>query len=116
MADAERRLRALEADGRLKDARKLEERADRREQQVIYAVGKVVQLLAAEDAPLVAQLRSVLNLESAHQGVPRRRVRSGFRSRSLALVRIQLSTIAREMQDKHDPRADLAQKVLDSMK
>jgi len=116
VADAERRLRALEADGRLKDARKLEERADRREQQVIYAVGKVVQLLAAEDAPLVAQLRSVLNLESLTKASRGEGYEAASAVRSLALVRIQLSTIAREMQDKHDPRADLAQKVLDSMK
>jgi pimeloyl-ACP methyl ester carboxylesterase len=95
--------------------RALEERADRREQQVIYAVGKVVQLLSAEDAPLVAQLRSVLNLESSPcvRGEGTKRASA---ARSLALVRIQLSTIAREMQDRHDPRVDLAQKVLDSMK
>ncbi len=37
-------------------------------------------------------------------------------SRSLALVRIQLSTIAREMRDRHDVRADVVQKVLDSIK
>jgi hypothetical protein len=116
VADAERRLRALEADGRLKDARKLEDRTDRREQQEIYAVGKVVQLLSAEDAPLVAQLRSVLSLDSLTKTSRGEGYEAASAVRSLALVRIQLSTIAREMQDKHDPRADLAQKVLDSMK
>src|SRR5262245_14783187 len=39
VADAERRLKAVETDARLKAARKIEERADRREQQEIYAVG-----------------------------------------------------------------------------
>ena len=36
--------------------------------------------------------------------------------RSLALMRIQLSTIAREMRERHDVRADVVQKVLDSIK
>jgi dienelactone hydrolase len=116
VADADRRLHAIEADSRFKNARKLEERADRREQQEIYAVGKVVAQLGAEDTPLVAQLRSQLNLDSLEKVSRGDGYEAASATRSIALVRIQLSTVAREMRDKKDVRADLVQKVLDSIK
>lgn len=116
VTDAERRLKAVETDARFKDARKNEERVDRREQQEIYAIGKVVAQLGADDPPLVAQLRSQLNLDSLEKASRGRGYESESAARSMALVRIQLSTVAREMRDKHDVRADLVQKVLDSMK
>jgi hypothetical protein len=116
VAEAERRLHAIETDGRFKDARKLEERADRREQQEIHAVGKVVAQLSAEELPLVAQLRAQLNLDSLGKASRGEGYEAESAVRSLALVRIQLSTIVREMSDRHDPRADLVQKVLDTMK
>lgn len=114
--DAERRLKAIETDARFKDARKLEERADRREQQEIYAVGKVVAQLGDDNPPLVAQLRSQLNLDSLEKAARGQGYEAESAARSIALVRIQLSTVAREMTDKHDVRVDIVQKVLDSMK
>jgi hypothetical protein len=114
--DAEHRFKAIETDARFKDARKLEERADRREQQEIYAVGKVVAQLGADNPPLVAQLRSQLNLDSLEKASRGQGYEAESAARSIALVRIQLSTVAREMTDKHDVRVDLVQKVLDSMK
>jgi len=116
VADAERRLKTIETDTRFKDARKLEERADRREQQEIYAVGKVVTQLGADDPPLVAQLRTQLNLDSLEKTSHGQGYEAESAARSIALVRIQLTTVAREMRDKHDVRADIVQKVLDSMK
>jgi dienelactone hydrolase len=116
VAVQERRMRAIETDTRFKNARKLEERADRREQQEIYAVSKVVTSLGAEDTPLVAQLRAQLNLDSLEKASRGQGYEAESASRSIALVRIQLSTIAREMRDKHDVRADLVQRVLDSIK
>jgi len=116
VGDADRRLRAIEADNRFKKARKLEERADRREQQEIYAVGKVVAELGADDPPLVAQLRSQLNLDSLEKASGGEGYEAASATRSIALVRIQLSTVARELRDKRDVRADLVQKVLDSIK
>jgi len=115
-ADAERRLKTIETDARFKDARKLEERADRREQQEIYAVGKVVTQLGADDPPLVARLRTQLNLDSLEKASRGQGYEAESAARSIALVRIQLKTVAREMRDKHDVRADIVQKVLDSMK
>jgi muconolactone delta-isomerase len=116
VADAERRLKTIETDARFKDARKLEERTDRREQQEIYAVGKVVTQLGADDPPLVAQLRTQLNLDSLEKTARGQGYEAESAARSIALVRIQLTTVAREMRDKHDVRADIVQKVLDSMK
>jgi len=114
--DAEHRFKAIETDARFKDARKLEERADRREQQEIYAVGKVVAQLGVDNPPLVAQLRSQLNLDSLEKASRGQGYEAESAARSIALVRIQLSTVAREMTDKHDVRVELVQKVLDSMK
>lgn len=116
VGDAERRLRAIETDSRFKNARKLEERADRREQQEIYAVGKVAARLAEENPPLLAELRAQLNLDSLENASRGEGYEAASATRSIALVRIQLSTMAREMRDKHDVRADLVQKVLDSIK
>jgi dienelactone hydrolase len=116
VGDAERRLRAIETDSRFKNARKLEERADRREQQEIYAVGKVAARLAEENPPLVSELRAELNLDSLDKASRGEGYEAASATRSIALVRIQLSTMAREMRDKHDVRADLVQKVLDSIK
>jgi pimeloyl-ACP methyl ester carboxylesterase len=116
ITDAERRLKTIETDARFKDARKLEERADRREQQEIYAVGKIVAQLGADDPPLVAQLRSQLNLDSLEKASRGQGYEADSAARSIALVRIQLSTIARELRDKRDAHADLVQKVLDSIK
>jgi dienelactone hydrolase len=116
VGDAERRRRAIETDSRFKNARKLEERADRGEQQAIYAVGKVAARLAEENPPLVAELRAQLNLDSLEKASRGEGYEAASATRSIALVRIQLSTMAREMRDKHDVRADLVQKVLDSIK
>lgn len=116
IADAERRLKTIEADGRFKDARRLEERTDRREQQEIYAVGRVVTQLSGDEPPLVAQLRSQLNLDSLEKTSRGQGYEAESAARSIALVRIQLATISREMRDKHDVRADVVQKVLDSIK
>jgi dienelactone hydrolase len=116
VGDAERRLRAIETDSRFKNARKLEERADRREQQEIYAVGKVAARLAEENPPLLAELRAQLDVDSLEKASRGEGYEAASATRSIALVRIQLSTMAREMRDKHDVRADLVQKVLDSIK
>jgi pimeloyl-ACP methyl ester carboxylesterase len=116
VADADRRLRAIDSDHKFKDARKLEERADRREQQEIYAIGKVVAQLSTDDPPLVAQLRSQLNLDSLEKASRGEGYEAASATRSIALVRIQLSTVDRDLRDKHDVRADLVQKVLDSIK
>jgi len=79
-------------------------------------VGKVVAELGADDPPLVAQLRSQLNLDSLEKASGGEGYEAASATRSIALVRIQLSTVARELRDKRDVRADLVQKVLDSIK
>jgi predicted esterase len=116
VSDAERRRRSLENDERFKAARKAEDRADRRERDQAVALGRVVNRLTEEEVPLVAELRSRLNLETLARASRGEGYDAASASRSLALVRIQLSAIARELREKHDARADVIQKVLDSIK
>jgi pimeloyl-ACP methyl ester carboxylesterase len=116
VSEAERRVRTLENDDRLKSARKIEERADRREQEQAVALARVLSRLSEDDVPLVAELRSRLNLDSLLKASRGDGYDAASAARSLALVRIQLSTTARELRDKHDVRADVLQKVLDSIR
>jgi len=115
-SDAERRVRSLESDDRFKSARKAEERAGRREQEQAVALARVLSRLTEDQVPLVAELRSRLNLDSLSKASRGDGYEAASAGRSLALIRIQLSTIARDLRDKHDVRADVVQKVLDSIK
>ncbi len=115
-AEAEGRVRSLENDERFKSARKMEDRADRREQEQAVALARVVSRLSGDEIPLVAELRSRLNLDALLKASRGEGYDAAAASRSLALIRVQLSAIAREMRDKHDVRADVVQKVLDSIK
>jgi pimeloyl-ACP methyl ester carboxylesterase len=115
-SDAERRVRSLQKDERFKSARKTEDRVDRREQEEAVALARVLSRLTEDEVPLVAELRSRLNIDALLKTSRGDGYDAASASRSLALIRIQLSTIAREMRDKHDIRADVVQKVLDSIK
>jgi poly(3-hydroxybutyrate) depolymerase len=115
-SEAERRRHNLEAGERFKTALKLEERADRRERDQAVALGRVLTRLTADDVPLAAELRSRLNVDALVKTSHGEGYDAESAARSLALMRIQLSTIAREMRDRHDVRADVVQKVFDSIK
>jgi len=115
-SEAERRRHNLEAGDRFKTAQKIEERADRRERDQAVALGRVLTRLTADDVPLAAELRSRLNVDTLVKTSRAEGYDAESAARSLALMRIQLSTIAREMRDRHDVRADVVQKVLDSIK
>ena len=116
VSEAERRVRSLESDTRFKSARKTEERADRREQEQAVTLARVLSRLSEDEVPLVAELRSRLNLDALSKASHGEGYDAASASRSLARVRIQLSTIARDLGNQHDPRADVVQKVLDSIK
>jgi hypothetical protein len=116
VGEVERRGRVLESDDRYKSARKMEERADRREQEQAVALARVLSRLTEDEVPLVAELRSRLNLDALSKASRGEGYDAASASRSLALIRIQLSTIARDLGDKHDARAGVVQKVLDSIK
>ena len=115
-SEAQRRRHNLEAGDRFKTAQKIEERADRRERDQAVALGRVLTRLTAADVPLAAELRSRLNVDTLVKTSRGEGYDAESAARSLALMRIQLSTIAREMRDRHDVRADVVQKVLDSIK
>ena len=116
VSDAERRHHALEADERFKSARKTEDRVDRRERDQATALARTLGRLNGEDVPLVAELRGLLNLDDLLKASRGDGYEAASASRSLALIRIQLSTIERDFQERHNPRADVIQKVLDSIK
>jgi dienelactone hydrolase len=116
VSEAERRVRGLESDTRFKSARKTEERADRRAQEQAVALARVLSRLTEDEVPLVAELRSRLNLDALLKASHGEGYDAASASRSLALVRIQLSTTARDLGNRHDSRADVVQKVLDSIK
>lgn len=116
VGDAERRGRTLDSDDRFKSGRKIEERADRREQEQAVALARVLSRLTEDEVPLVAELRNRLNIDALSEASRGEGYDAASAGRSLALIRIQLSTIARELRDKHDARADVVQKVLDSIK
>src|SRR4051812_2386666 len=115
-SEAERRRHSLEAGDRFKAEQKIEERADRRERDQAVALGRVLTRLTADDVPLVAELRSRLNVDTLIKTSHGEGYDAESAARSLALIRIQFSTLAREMRDNHDVRADVVQKVLDSIK
>ena len=116
VGDAERRGRTLDSDDRFKSGRKIEERADRREQEQAVALARVLSRLTEDEVPLVAELRNRLNIDALSKASRGEGYDAASASRSLALIRIQLSTIARDSRGKHDARADVIQKVLDSIK
>jgi len=116
VSDAERRRGSLESDGRFKAARKAEDRADRRERDQAVALAAVLNRVTQDEVPLVAELRSRLNLDTLAKASRGEGYDAASASRSLALARIQLSTIMRDLRDKHDVRADVIQKVLDSIR
>jgi dienelactone hydrolase len=116
VSDAERRRGSLESDERFKAARKAEDRADRRERDQAVALAGVLNRFTGDEVPLVAELRSRLNLDTLAKASRGEGYEAASASRSLALVRIQLSTIARDLRDQHDVRAEVIQKVLDSIK
>ena len=102
-------VQAIEADSRFKNARKLEERADRRERdEAVRARPHADPPVRARITPLVAELRAQLNLDSLVKASRGEGYEAHRRRRSLALVRIQLSTLARELQDRHDVRAEIS--------
>lgn len=114
--DADERRRNLEHDDRLKAAQKIEERVDRHERDQAIALARVLGRLNEDEVPLVAELRNRLNLDSLLKASRGEGYEAASASRSLALVRIQLSTVSRELAAKHDVRADVVQKLLDSIK
>jgi pimeloyl-ACP methyl ester carboxylesterase len=116
VSEAERRVKTLESDGRFKSARKLEERADRRERDESDAVGRMIARLSGEEPPHIQELRGQLNLDWLVKAARGDSYDAASARRSLALVRVQLSSLVRDLRGTGDKRAEILQKILDSMK
>ena len=115
LADARARRTLLEADVAFKNARKIESRADDRERGEARAIGRLLTRLSADDRPLVGEIRNELSLDALIKASRGEDYEAQSAARSIGLVRIQLSTIIRELRNAHDIRADVLQKVLDSL-
>jgi pimeloyl-ACP methyl ester carboxylesterase len=116
VSDAERTRKAIEGDGRWKSSRKLEDHADNRERDQMDSVGRVLSRLAAGDPLTIPELRRQLNIDSLLKTARGDGYDAASAKRSLALVRVQLSTVVRDLGTSHDRRAEIIQKILDSMK
>jgi hypothetical protein len=112
----EKRGKTLESDARFKSARKLEERADKRERDEADAVGRMLARLSGEEPPHMQEVRGQLNLDSLMKAARGDSYDALSARRSLALVRVQLSSLVRDLQATGDKRAEILQKILDSMK
>jgi hypothetical protein len=112
---AESRRKALESDARYKGLRKQEEKADGRERSEADNVQRMVARLPAEDPPPVLQLRSQLHVDSLVKSARGDSYEANSARRSLALIRVQLSTLIRELQGRGDARTRILQNLLDSI-
>ena len=117
VADATARKRVIEADARFKNLRKLEERTDRREREAAGALGRLQSKLTTESEPLLAgPVRASLDLDSLEKAARGDSYQAASAQRSLALIRVQLSTLVRELEARHDRQAGVLRTVLDSIK
>jgi len=115
VAEADRRRKALESDARYKPMRKLEDRIDDRERNQARAVVRMLSALSADSAPLVQSLRRQLNLDSLLKAANGDSYEAASARRSLALIRVQLSSLVRDMDQAGDARAALIKRLLESL-
>jgi hypothetical protein len=72
--------------------------------------------LSGEEPPHIQELRGQINLDSLVKASRGDSYDAASARRSLALVRVQLSSLVRDLQGTADKRAEIVQKILDSMK
>jgi dienelactone hydrolase len=115
VSQAATRRHALESDERFKKMRKLEERADGRERNQAKAVARMLAGLPPENLPPLQELRGQLQLVSLGKAATGDSYEAASARRSIALIRMQLSTLIREMQAQGDARTATLQRLLNSM-
>ena len=117
IADATARKRAIEADARFKNLRKLEERTDRREREAMSALGQLQSKLTPGSEPVLpGPVRVSLDLDALEKAARGDSYDAASARRSLALIRVQLSSLVRDLEARHDRRAAILRTVLDSIK
>ncbi len=117
VGDATARKRAIEADGRFKNLRKVEERTDRREREAAGALGRLQSKLTPDGEPLLAgPVRASLDLDSLEKTSRGDSYEAASARRSLALIRVELSSLVRDLEARRDRRAGALRTVLDSIK
>ena len=112
---AEARRKLIESDQRYKTLRKDEARADNRERRETDNVQRMIAALPEVGAPPVQRLRSDLRLDALIKSSRGDSSEAEAARRSLALIRVQLATLIRELQERGDGRTRVLQNLLDSM-
>jgi hypothetical protein len=112
---AETRRKLIESSARYKTLRKEEARADDRERRETDNVQRMIAALPEEGAPPVQRLRAELPLDAHMKSAGGDSSEAEAARRSLALIRVQLATLIRELQERGDGRTRLLQNLLDSM-
>jgi dienelactone hydrolase len=115
VGEAEARRKIVESDARYKAMRKIEERADSRERNETNTVARMFSRLPVEDLPPLQELRRRLHLDSLDKAARGDSYDAASARRSIALIRVQLSSLIRELRQKGDARTAMLQRLVDSM-
>jgi pimeloyl-ACP methyl ester carboxylesterase len=115
VGEAESRRKTIESDARYKTMRKVEERADSRERTETNTVARMFTTLPVEELPPLQELRRQLHLDSLAKAARGDSYDAASARRSLTLIRVQLSSLIRELQEKGDARVAILQRIVDSM-
>jgi hypothetical protein len=102
VSEARARLAAIDADSRLKDLRRREERSDDREHERATAIDRMLSRLAAEEPTSVAELRSMLSVDSVLKASRGDSYEAGSARRSLELLFVQATSARREFESRRD--------------
>jgi hypothetical protein len=113
-SEADARRKTLESGGAFKAARKAEERTDSRERSRATAVARLLFALPAENLPPLQELRSQLQLDSLARAARDNSYDGASARRTIALIRVQLASLIREMQAQGDARTAVLQRLLNS--
>jgi tetratricopeptide (TPR) repeat protein len=102
VSEARARLAAIDADKRLKDMRRSEERSDDRERGRAAAIDQMLARLAADEPTSVAVLRGMLNFDSVLKASRGDSYEGASARRTLELLFVQSSSARRELEARRD--------------
>jgi predicted esterase len=102
VADAGARMSALDADNRVKDMRRAEERSDARERERVGALDRMLSRLAAQEPVSVAELQNMVELPSLIKKSRADDYDGRSAGRTIELLLAQLASARRQFDEIHD--------------
>jgi hypothetical protein len=102
VSEARARLAAIDADGRLKDLRRREERSDDRERERASGIDRMLSRLAAGEPASVPELRSIFSFDSVLKASRGDSYEAAGARRSLELLFVQATSARREFEARRD--------------